>query len=173
MSAENDEPIRPPEAPPFTRSLRLDRPEKIGVPLLLLLPLLALYGMFDEQEMTTTAAATGVEMQVIYPSRSRHQLEGVLEIHVRNSSVHALPVLTLGIDRNYLAHFDQVRFLPLPIRIDGETYQVEFRDLQPGETRRLNIELRPDDPGRHTGRITARGIDGSQAETTISSIIFP
>lgn len=173
MPTASAPPVRPPQAPAFRPHICLDQAEKIGIPLLLLLPVLGLCGVFDEQVASVTAPSRDFTLQVTYPSRTRHHLDTAVEIEVHNTTGRALPRVTLAVDRHYLAAFDQLRFLPEPTRQEADAFEIDFSNLQAGEIRRLKIELRPDRPWLHRARISAHTPDGARAEARLSSLIFP
>lgn len=170
---DDKQPVRPPPAPAFDRKICLDRAEKIGLPLLLVLPLLALSGVFDKRVETVTATASGIELHLDYPARSRFQLNEKLEVQLRNSGPHPVRRLSLNVDREYLKHFSQVQFHPLPARIDADAYTVDFNELAPGETRLLQINLQPKDGGRHPGRVWVHSPGQTTGEVRFSTYIFP
>lgn len=170
--AQTGSPLRPPAAPRFQPRLLIDKAEAVGIPLLFSLPLLAMVGTFDQQEASQTDQAAGIQLNVSYPARTRLQLSGMLAIDIRNTGRQPREDLTLRIEQRYLRHFDQLRFLPADLQLDGQYYRAHLPPLAPGQTRRILLEVRPQRPGLHRGLIELHTAQ-RPLRAPISSLVFP
>jgi hypothetical protein len=72
------------EPPHIERKVELQRAQWIGIPLLMVLPILALAGVLGDAREEVTASGGGIEMRVSFPQRGR-QTQHALEAQVTNS----------------------------------------------------------------------------------------
>lgn len=166
-SAE-DEP-QPPEPPQVERRLRPPRLQLIGMTLILLVPVLALLGVFGESRASARAASTEVQLQVRYGARYRYKMLNEIEVTVRNTTDRTMDTLTVGFDPRYVSGFSQVTFIPSA----SEPYDVRLLDVRPGETRLVRGELQGERYGRHTGQVFATSGAADTARVSVSTFIFP
>ena len=159
----------PPAAPKIERRLRLYPLQAIGIPILALPAVLALFGVFGERRASVEAAGGALELRVDYPERYRYMTIDNLEILVRNVSAAAIDTLTVGIDSTYVSGFSQVTFVPGA----DEAYEVDLLGVEPGEWRRVHLELQGEDYGRHRGRVRATTGGADTVGVEISTRIFP
>jgi len=170
MSNPNNQ---PPQAPEIERRLLLYRYQWIAVPLLMLIPLLALLGVFGESIESANASDDTLQLEVRYPARTRYQLPGILEVTVTNSSDHAMEQVSIGIKTDYIEQFSEVTFTPSVSSINDEVVEIELTDIPPGESRLVTVDLRGERYGKHDGTITA-AVNGSDVlDVAISTIVFP
>lgn len=158
----------PPEAPEVPRRVRLYRGQWIGLPILILLPVLAILSVFGETRETGEAADRAVRLEVDYPSRLRKGQRTEIEVRVHNLSDHPIQAVTLTFDPLYFNRFTNVSFMPEPTA----PYEVELTSLEPGQPAVLRIELEGDRPWRGRGRIRV-GHDGGTAHVGIRTFTFP
>jgi hypothetical protein len=140
----------------------------VGIPLLAVIPLLTLLGVFGESRKTTRVVSPAVEMRVVYPSRLRYRQIGLLEVAVRNVSGHTLDTLELSLDTGYVTRFSSVRIEPAP-RV---AYSVALTAIKPQETRFVAAELWGQDYGSHAGHIVAT-TRGDSVSSRIHTFVFP
>lgn len=163
----------PPQPPQIRRSITLEKYQLIGVPLLVLLPALALWGVFGVTSASARASATGLEIEVTYPERFRYRMHRELEVTVRNTGGKPLPVVVVSFDRPYISAFSQVQFTPAARSITAEGFEVELDDIPPGGERRVSASLQADDYGRHDGWVTVEAQGGGRSRLPITTIVFP
>lgn len=170
MAAFHDPPdvTGPPDAPDIPRRVRLYPGQWIGIPILILIPLLAMLSVFGETRATAEASDGPVHVEVDYPTRLRTGQRSEIEVRVRNLSAAALTAVTLSFDPDYFARFADVSFMPGP----GAPYELELTGLGPGETSVLRIELEGDRAWRSHGRISVHH-DGGAAHLPLSTFTFP
>jgi hypothetical protein len=139
----------------------------------MLVSLLGLSGLFGPAFDTESAAGSQLELQVEHPTRVRYKTNTPLEIMVRNVSAQDIPTVTLSISAGYIANFAEAQFLPEADEITEEVYKIELSDIAAGEARQVNVDLRPDLIGNHTGEIVAEPEGGEATRLSIGTFIFP
>jgi hypothetical protein len=140
----------------------------VGIPLLAVIPLLTLLGVFGEARTTTHVASPAVDMHVVYPSRLRYRQIGLLEVALRNVSGHILDTLALSLDTGYVTRFSSVRIDPAP----RAAYVVALTAIKPQETRLVVAELWGQEYGSLAGNIVAT-TRGDSVSSRIQTFVFP
>jgi hypothetical protein len=173
MDKEKGEVPRPPEAPDIDRKLQFDKVQLIGIPILMLLPILALLGLFGESVDYHRAETPEVVLHVEYPSRYRHGRTNPLRITVANLSPQPVADLTVAVSRDYIDRFSEVKFLPELTTADETAFLLQFDNVPAGAERRVVVELRAWEHGRHRATVTV-SVDGvANVQTTFTTIVFP
>lgn len=158
-----------PTAPPHVRRrIALTRKQRIGIPLMTLVPLLALLGAFGERNATVASRSASLAMSVQYPARFRYRQTEPLEITVRNLSSRVIDTIAVALDTAYVTRFANVRITPEP----RTAFTVELTAVKPGEQRLVAAELEGEHYGRHQGRIMALAHNDS-AIVTVRTLVFP
>src|ERR1051326_6345693 len=104
-----------PVAPPQTRRrIAFTGKQRIGIPILTLIPLLALFGVFGERSATVEGRPASLAISVRYPVRFRYRQPEPLEIAVRNVSPRVIDTILVWLDTAYLTRFADVRITPGP-----------------------------------------------------------
>ena len=159
---------QPPQAPTITRRISLTRKQRVGLPVLAAVPLLAVLGVFGERQAEAHVSSRSVAMDVRYPERFRYRQAQSLEVTVRNVSGRAIDTLVVSLDTAYVSRFSSVRIDPSP----QTAFVVALTGMRPGETRLVSAELSGDQYGRHRGRILAvAGAD--TAAVAVRTLVFP
>ena len=158
------EPPSPPSAP---RRIRLYRYQWVGLPLLALLPVLALAGVFGVSWTDADASSESLAVDVRYSNRYRYKQLNRIEVRVRNIDVARLDTVTVALDTALAARFSTVRSVPPFVG----TYRTELTGLEPGEERLVVIELQAERYGRHEGLLEVIGPD--TVALPLSIFIFP
>lgn len=167
-SRREREPCGPVHAPDFPRHLRFTRKQLFGLPVLVAVPVLTLFGVFGEQQGETRAASATIEMRIHYPTRFRYRQIQSLEIAVRNISSTVLDTIDVSLDTAYISRFSSVRIDPAP----HTAYHVALTHVQPGESRLVAAELWGERYGWHRGHLTA-GTRTDSASATVRTFVFP
>jgi hypothetical protein len=150
--------------------------------LLVLVPLLAVFGIFGPRQATVESAGTGIELRARYPSLLRHKLIEPFSLEVRNTLSTQLPRVIVRLDRGYVEHFSEVTFTPEPERVTEQSYEIVLQDVQPGETRRIAGQVQGERYGRRRGAVAAIRDDGVSSSSTraeggarveLSTFVFP
>lgn len=158
----------PPKAPTIPAKIRLNRSEKMGLPFLFLLPVLAVAGAFGPATEVVEGQTSSVGWSAEYPSRLRFQNSERLNVRVQNRSQVTLAQVKLAFDPNYIHAFTTVAFDPAP----SKSYEVELQNLAPGESRLVSVQLAAEQYGPHKGWIALS--DGQEAaRANLSTFIFP
>jgi len=155
------------------RKVQLYPYQLIGLPLLFLLPVLALLGVFGERSDRVSAANEAVRLQVEYPTRYRYKMIEPLTIEVANLTSQSPVTITVAISRTYVEQFSTVTFTPQPSEITPENYVVEVANVPAGATRYVDMELQAERYWRHPGGIAASVAGAPPVETSISTWVFP
>ena len=137
----------PPQPPNVRRAIRLTWGQRILLPLLLAVVLLALAGAFGESRADIHATSGSLDVRLTCPSRLRYRQSQSLELEVRNSGGARLDEVRVGLDQDYLSHFAAVHVMPP----DQPAATVSLGPLEPGAAARMTIELAGDDYWRHRG----------------------
>jgi hypothetical protein len=157
-----------PRAPTDTPHIRFTRKQWIGLPILTLIPLLALFGVFGNSTGSTAVASPSIGVTITYPDRMRYRQTERLDITVINRGARTLDSVLVSVDTSYLSRFIGVHANPSPT-ID---FGVPLSFLQPGESRLIAIELTGDRYWRHPGTVTLSA--GAERTTvTFSTLVFP
>lgn len=165
----SEKPPEPPPPPEIDRRLRLYPWQWIGLPILVLIPVLALFGVFGHTWAEVRDAGADVEMEIRYPSRFRYKELQAMYVSVRNRSDRVLDTVTVAFDTAYINRFSTVTFKPDISR----AYEVELTDLMPGDVRLIMVEIQGEAYWGHHGAISARHSDSDTAEVHVSTFIFP
>lgn len=156
----------------FRRRLQFPRLQLAGVALLLVVPILALLGVFGPSSHTVAETMPGLEIQVQYPTRFRYKTLSTLDVSLKNTSNRPLSPVTVAFDRVYISRFSQVQFTPSAKSVTATDYRVQL-DIPPGEVRRVSVSLQADRYGLHHGNISALAYGGPGILISVSTFVFP
>ena len=163
----------PPRAPDIPRQWKFYSYQYIAIPLLMLVPLLALFGVLGETSTTVEVANESLVLRVHYPDRAHYEAYNHIEVTVRNESAGALSGVVVEFDRGLLTHFSQLSVNPSLTEITESAYRVELDGIEAGGERVVTLDYQPDLNGAHDSwvRLVADEIAPLQAD--ISMFIFP
>jgi hypothetical protein len=164
---------KPPQPPPIERRTRLGRVQKIGMPLLALIPVAALLGVFGPGEATSRAAAGELSIEVRYPSLLRHKTSQPFELTVTNRGATPALGVAARIDEAWLSSFGAVEVRPQPQRLDARHAEFALGDLAPGAVRKVSGRLEAGDPGRHTGAASLSVGEREVAQAALATRVLP
>ena len=170
---QKKETAQPPQPPEVERRLQFDRTQLIGVPIIMLVAVLGFSGLFGPAFDTESAAGSQLELLVEHPTRVHYKTNTPLEITVRNVSAQDMTTVTVSISAGYIANFAEARFVPEADEITEEAYKIELSNVGAGEARQVNVDLRPDLIGNHTGEIVAEPEGGEATRLSIGTFICP
>lgn len=154
-----------PAGPPgFRRAVRLGWLEAIGVPVLALLPALALFDQLGPSTASATVTAEAgsrrVELSVEHPRVVRHRGQTTLVVGVGNAGLQALEGLRIGIDDTYLGRFSKVEMLQAAHSDATGLVEVEVPPLGAGERTTVRVRLEAGDWGRFGGSVRVADAEG-------------
>lgn len=166
-------PPQPPEPPEVGRNLGFHLVQAIGVPLLALLPVLALFQVFGTTQGEARASDGPLEVEVRHPGRFRYKTTLPLEVRVRNTGDAALSGVTVSIETDYVDRFSSVSFTPSPQRVSDEAYVVDLGDIPAGESRIVESRVQAERYWGASGRIAVATDGPERAELEVASFVFP
>lgn len=166
---DSDDGDQPPRAPDIQRKIRFYRWQWIALPAIMLVPVLALFGVFGVSRDTARASTAELLIEISYPSRFRYKQIDRIHAFVTNRSQRQLDTVTVAFDSAYIARFSTVKFTPSALR----AYEVELTDVHPGERRLISVELQGEEYWRHQGEISATSGSADTARVRIDTIVFP
>jgi hypothetical protein len=166
-------PSQPPQPPEIERKLQFYRFQKIGIPLILLLPILALIGLFGESVAAENASNPQLMVEVEYPTRFRYKMVDSINVSVENTSTQPLSVVSVRFDRPYIESFSTVTFTPQVKTVTAADYIVELTDLQPQEVRIIAVEIQAENYWQHEGTITAVSDNNESVTLALNTFVFP
>lgn len=164
----SEEAFEPPHAPDHDRRLQLNPVQLIGMPLLALLPVLAMVGLFGESWTSATATSASLGLVVQYPTRVRATLSKPITVVVENRAATVLDTVEVSFDSTLVGRFRAIGFVPEP----RDAYVVPLANVQPRERRRVHVEIEGDRIGRHRGRVVVR-TRGDSTAVELRTIVFP
>jgi hypothetical protein len=159
----------PPEPPAGKSRLRLSRAQRFGLPLMALLPLLAVAGVFGNRDERREAAHGPLLVTARVPSRFRYGERTTVDVSVSNRGASSLSDIRVRIDSAYLDRFIEVAVTP-DISPDGV---VRLGDLAPHESVRLRATLQGDRAGAHRGIAIVSDAAGDTVRVALASTVFP
>lgn len=165
MTEPRDEPPQAPEIPP---RLRFPKLEIVGVGIMALLPLAAITGAFGPATAREAARAGSLTIEAEYPARIRNAMTERITVDLSNEAATPLSDIEVAFEPAFVEAFENLMFTPEP----EHPYVFTVDTLEPGETRRIAIEVLAREYGRHEGTI-AVGYAGGAAELPVRTTIFP
>lgn len=165
--------VGPPQPPAIDRRLQFARLQLVGMPLMMLVPLLAVFGLLGEARERTERAGDGVRVRVDYPGRARFEADTRLRLSVENVGSAALSDTRVEFERGLMDALSGIGFSPPVERIDRQAYVVGLGELAPGAERVVFLDFRPSERGRLGGRVTLRAAGAPLVEVPIEVLVFP
>ena len=166
-----------PQPPDIEEKWILKNVQKVGIPLLMLLPLLALFGLFGERTETVRGSGEILSVEVRHPTRVRLQTIGPMMVSVENISSQTVPTVTVTLSHEYISAFSNVTFSPSVDQITPDAYIVKLTNVQAGEQRMISItQLQAEEYWWHEGSVgvAAGGPDAPpDVEVDIGTFVFP
>lgn len=138
---------------------------------LLLLPLVAALGLTSRQA-TINVEHDGLSLQVDYPRVQRYMNPRLLTISVSNLSSQPLADAVVNLSRAYLDSYSAVAMKPDVGYIDDADVVMPLGVIEPGETRRIRVELRSESYFFHSGQLTASS-GGTEVVAELRSLVLP
>lgn len=173
--------VRPPTlapAPEFDRRVKYHRSMLYGLLLVGVLPVLAMFGLFGVHNDSVTTDSDGLAVTVDYPRNQRYKVRQPLRIEVTNAGEAPIPVVDVAVSAPYVFAFSDVALTPAPSAIDMDTYNFTLRDIGPGGTRRIAMEMQAEEYWLHRGTVswTVQDTPGEPATSgtvDITTMVWP
>lgn len=173
-SDERDsQPKQPPPPPEMERKLKFYPYQWITIPLMILLPLLAMTGILDNYTDQITSGNDTLQVQISYPARTMYRTRGTIIIDVRNLSDNTLTGLTVSVDRSFLTAFGDVQFTPDDLDITDTAYILSLDNLPSGATQRITVHYEPDHYWQHSGTLTADAAEAAPVQVNLTTFVLP
>jgi hypothetical protein len=164
---------RLPKPPPLKRRFQIAPLQLIGIPLLALLPFLAMLGLFDEHVTRVEASNDVLTLQVEYPALNRYKVRGKMAAAVTLLSAQEPATITLAFDRKYLENFSNLSFAPSVTTLMPDAYEIRLVEMAEGETRLVELEMAGEHYWQHTGVVSAATEAGQTLSVTVKAFIVP
>jgi hypothetical protein len=159
----------PPQPPDQPSRLRLSRSQWVGLPLMALVPVLALAGAFGERRERRQEAHGALLVAAHLPTRLRYRQRMTLDVSVTNRGGTSLDDVRIRVDSAYLDRFSGVSLSP-SVSPDGG---VAFGSLAARQSVRLSVTLEGDRAGAIRGTALVTDAEGDSVRVPLSSIVFP
>lgn len=161
----------PPRAPQLPRQLNLPVGRVMGLILLALLPLAALFGLTDRQGQLSRSAP-GMDLNLSWPAVNRLYRPGLLELSVTGTGPDLLRDVSVSVPLDWLDQFGDVSPIPAAESVEDGRLLVSLGDIPAGETRSLRMELRGTAGNFSRTELIIRHANG-QEQLAISSLTLP
>lgn len=164
---------QPPEPPDMRRRIMMYPMQMIGMGVILLIPLLALFGFFGEIRAEADTSSAAFSLHVDYPRSYRFRVHNPLTVTVRNTSDQAFEIVTVSFSTSYLSPFADSQFNPDLSRITADAYEVDLENVQPGEARIVTVVLEGQEYGQHNGTVAVAAPNVEPVQLSIGTFVFP
>ena len=158
-----------PSAPEIERRTRIPLFRGIGMGLIMLVPALAIAGVFGESWDTAAARGPNISVRMEFPSRYRYKMLNSLTLAIENTSERKIDTVTVTLDTAYLLRFSTVVITPAPT----QAYVVPLTDVAPGEIRLIVVEMQGERYGRHSGQVRVETTSGDTLGLPVHTLIYP
>jgi hypothetical protein len=145
----------------------------VGLGVILLVPLLAVAGVFGPTQKSITAQDAGLRLEVSYPARMRYLTINELRIKIQNTTAVAAPLITVVVDRQFLENFAELALEPSADQITAEGYVIELREVPAQAERHILISFRARGHFGHSGWVRAIAEDQPALTVPMSVFVFP
>lgn len=162
-----------PKPPRLGRQVRLYRYQVIGLPILALLPVLALFGVFGLASERTGEEAGQFEVSLRYDTRTRLGKDATIDVEIRNGSNATVAAPVVAITRNYLEGFSDLAFTPDDVKIDASHYLIELEPIPPGASAVVTVEMTPLRYWSRQGELTVTGLGEEEFRFGLRTLVYP
>lgn len=162
---------QPPKPPKTKHQITFYPYQVFGMIVIVLIPILALCGLFGTTSSIKSTASEALSLEVEYPSKFRYKTIEPIEIVIENISAESQDV-SVSINKNYVSQFSNVQFSPSPDLISESNYQFDLGSVSPGETRTVAGEIQSEKYGKFRGSVQARA-GGTTTEIAFTTISLP
>ena len=163
----------PQQPPDMQRRITMYPAQFIGMCLIALIPLLALFGVFGERMDSTDTRNSVFILHVDYPALFRSKTDNVLMVRVENGSSEVIDSTIVSFTTSYITKFSNVGFTPEISRVTSDAYEVALENLLPNEERIITIELEAKDAGRFNCVIVVSAPSVEPLQANITTMVFP
>lgn len=158
----------PPGPPQHRPRIKIYRFQLIGLPFLAALPILALLGVFGERWDAVAASDGSLAATVHYPTALRYKMIDEIEMLVSNRGGAVIDTVTVALDTAYASRFSTINAVPQFTR----PFEIGLAQIQPGESRRVRIEIQGERYWSHSGELTFRSATDT-VRIHLTTMVFP
>lgn len=165
-----------PQPPQIEKKWTFKKVQLIGMPVIFLIPLLAILGLFGASSTTASASGERFAVEINYPARYRYKMSNPLTVRLENLAAQTVPTVTVSFDRDYIAAFSAVSFTPAASEVTDDAYYVQLTDVQPGEVRLVVVEMQAEQYWWHEGMvaIAAGGVqEPADVAIDVRTLVYP
>lgn len=157
----------PPAPPRIPHRIRLSRLQWAGVPLLALVPALAVAGVFDDRSVVVEREVGALSVRAELPQGVRQNRSGIVEIELANDG--DVPASAeVAISPEYLDACIEIDMTPAPHR----AWASRVDAIAPGQRARVRLEFQGERAGLHQGVIRVHeGRD--EIRIPLRTFVFP
>lgn len=159
----------PPPPPERLAKLRFSFAQRIGLPVLLVIPALALAGWFGPVSTVGRATHGALDVVIESPNRLHYRQRAIMTVSVHNQGQHPLDDVRLRADTAWLRAFSNATFSPA-LSGDGT---VHLGPLPAGETGHVVFAGEGEHAGRHAGALTVSAESADTVRLPLELTIFP
>ncbi|MDF3057131.1 MAG: hypothetical protein K0R17_1346 [Rariglobus sp.] len=162
------------EQPPgFQRRVVFDRRQGIGLLLLLVLPVLALFQQLGDRVQTLEASGDGLVLRAEAPMSARYGDALQLRLTLIGPAGPEARRVNVEIAEDYLARFTDVNSRPEMVRFTDKAGMLEQELPREGGSVPVVIELTPEEYGWARGYVRASLASGASVELAIKTFVYP
>jgi hypothetical protein len=170
LEAEDEQLITGPDIQP---EFKLYPHQMIGIPILLLIPILAVLGLFGIRTEQIEAENDHLAVKVDYPTRFRYKQTNTIEIAITNRTQSNWDTVIVQFDRSYIDQFSEVAFTPQVSRIRDDFYEVNLTNIAANDTQYVHVAIQSQQAGKHEGRLIVEPSVGDSLELNLRTWAFP
>jgi hypothetical protein len=161
------------EGPDMQAGFKLYPHQMIGIPILLLIPFLAVLGLFGISTEQKYEATDNVAVTVEYPTRFRYKQTNAIQVSITNQTSSTLNEVLVQVDRSYIDQFSDVVFTPQVSRITDDFYEVNLTNIAANDTQYVHVAIQAQQAGIHKGNIVVQPSVGDSVEVNLQTWAFP
>jgi hypothetical protein len=150
-------------------SIRLSTAQWLGLPVMGVLPILALLGTFGPRSEPSVAKTGALRISGSLPTRVHFRQRATIVVSLRNLDTNAVSDVRLHLDTAYLGALSNVVVTPA-LSADGA---VHLGTLGPGASASVAIDAEGDRVGTHRGVLIATDAVGDSARLALTTTTFP
>jgi hypothetical protein len=173
MPTASESSQKPPKIEPIKARFLMYPYQWIGLPLLLLIPILALFGVFDRNETSVTQQSDALTLNVESFTLNRYKMSGYIAVTVENTGDVPLSEVTVSVSRSYIEAFADVSTSPPITHITDEQYVFVLPALEAGQTHTIDIQFLADRYGVHKGTVEAQINAGETVQVAVQTLVLP
>lgn len=159
---------KPPQPPDVPRRLRLTLLQRIGIPVLVAIPIVAMTSLLGEHFTAVTKAASGIALRVEYPDRIHYRQPMPFRVTVKNIGAAPIDTVHVRISPEFMRAYTNVS---LSVSLEG-AYAFDLRDIAPDSERVISGTVEGERYGSSDGIARAYTRAG-EVRVPLHAFVFP